>query len=81
MTTARAPFRFAAPDKVAHDEQASLGNALNALLAQTRVPDCIVALADNCTDQAEQVARRFRGVTVMRTVGNAEHKVGALNQG
>jgi glycosyltransferase involved in cell wall biosynthesis len=65
----------------AHNEQDSIGNVLNALLTQTRVPDRIVVVADNCTDRTEQIARRFRGVTVMRTVGNTERKVGALNQG
>jgi cellulose synthase/poly-beta-1,6-N-acetylglucosamine synthase-like glycosyltransferase len=65
----------------AHNEQDSIGNVLNALLTQTRVPDRIVVVADNCTDKTEQIARRFRGVTVMRTVGNTERKVGALNQG
>jgi len=65
----------------AHNEEGSIGNVLNALLTQTRVPDRIVVVADNCTDKTEQIARRFRGVTVMRTVGNTERKVGALNQG
>src|SRR5580658_4485805 len=65
----------------AHNEETSIANALNALLTQTRIPDRIVVIADNCTDKTEQVARRFRGVTVMRTVDNAERKVGALNQG
>jgi poly-beta-1,6-N-acetyl-D-glucosamine synthase len=63
-----------------HNEEDSIGNVLNALLTQTRVPDRIVVIADNCTDKTEQIARRFRGVTVMRTVGNTERKVGALNQ-
>ena len=65
----------------AHNEETSIANTLNALLTQTRIPDRIVVIADNCTDKTEQVARRFRGVTVMRTVGNTERKVGALNQG
>jgi hypothetical protein len=65
----------------AHDEEASIGNVLNSLLTQTRVPDRIVVIADNCNDKTEQIARRFRGATVMRTVGNTERKVGALNQG
>jgi biofilm PGA synthesis N-glycosyltransferase PgaC len=65
----------------AHNEEDSIGNVLNALLTQTRVPDRIVVMADNCTDKTEAIARRFRGVTVMRTVGNTERKVGALNQG
>jgi len=65
----------------AHNEEATIGKNLNALLTQTRVPDRIVVIADNCTDRTEQIARRYRGVTVMRTVGNTERKVGALNQG
>ena len=64
----------------AYNEESSIGNVLNALLTQTRVPDRIVVVADNCTDKTEQIARRFRGVTVMRTVGNTERKVGALNR-
>jgi poly-beta-1,6-N-acetyl-D-glucosamine synthase len=64
----------------AHNEEATIGKNLNALLTQTRVPDRIVVIADNCTDRTEQIARRYRGVTVMRTVGNTERKVGALNQ-
>ena len=64
----------------AHNEEASIGRNLHALLTQTRVPDRIVVIADNCTDRTEQIARRYRGVTVMRTVGNTERKVGALNQ-
>jgi len=65
----------------AHNEEASIGAMLNALLGQTRVPDRIVVIADNCTDRTEQIARRFRSVTVMRTVANTDRKVGALNQG
>jgi glycosyltransferase involved in cell wall biosynthesis len=64
----------------AHNEEATIGKNLNALLTQTRVPDRIVVIADNCTDRTEQIARRYRGVTVMRTVDNTERKVGALNQ-
>jgi poly-beta-1,6-N-acetyl-D-glucosamine synthase len=65
----------------AHNEEAAIGKNLHALLTQTRVPDRIVVIADNCTDRTEEIARRYRGVTVMRTVGNTERKVGALNQG
>ena len=64
----------------AHNEEATIGRNLHALLTQTRVPDRIVVIADNCTDRTEEIARRYRGVTVMRTVGNTERKVGALNQ-
>lgn len=65
----------------AHDDEATIGRTLEALLTQSRVPDRIVLLADSCTDRTEELARRFRGVTVMRTVDNTERKVGALNQG
>ena len=65
----------------AHNEEASIGKNLHTLLTQTRVPDRIVVIADNCTDRTEEIARRYRGITVMRTVGNTERKVGALNQG
>ena len=64
----------------AHNEEATIGKTLHALLTQTRVPDRIVVIADNCTDETEKIARRYRGVTVMRTVGNTDRKVGALNQ-
>ena len=64
----------------AHNEEATIGKNLHTLLTQTRVPDRIVVIADNCTDRTEQIAHRYRGVTVMRTVGNTERKVGALNQ-
>jgi hypothetical protein len=33
----------------AHDEEASIGNVLNSLLTQTRVPDRIVVIADTAT--------------------------------
>jgi cellulose synthase/poly-beta-1,6-N-acetylglucosamine synthase-like glycosyltransferase len=65
----------------AHNEESGIGHTLNALLGQTRRPDRIVVICDNCTDQTEDIARRYRGVTVMATVGNTERKVGALNQG
>ena len=60
--------------------EASTGNALNALLAQSRVPDRIVVLADNCTDKTEQIARRFRGHADAHC-RHTDRKVGALNQG
>lgn len=64
----------------AHNEEATIAKTLDALLTQSRVPDRIVVIADNCTDGTETIARRYRGVTVMRTVDNADRKVGALNQ-
>ena len=63
----------------AHDEEAVLGSTLDSLAEQTRRPDRVVVIADNCTDATVEVARR-RGVDVVETVGNKEKKAGALNQ-
>jgi hypothetical protein len=63
----------------AHNEQDSIGRTIQALLAQTRRPDRIIVVADNCTDKTVEIARRFgRRVTVVETVGNKDRKVGAL---
>jgi biofilm PGA synthesis N-glycosyltransferase PgaC len=63
----------------AHNEQASIERTIKALLTQTRVPDRIVVVADNCSDDTVKLARRFdRRVTVIETVGNTDRKVGAL---
>jgi len=65
----------------AHNEADGIGRTLQALLKQTRPADRIVVLADNCTDDTAEIARGYRGVTVMVTVGNTDRKVGALIQG
>ena len=63
----------------AHNEQESIARTLKALLGQTRQPDRIVVVADNCTDQTVQIATAFgRRVTVIETIGNRDRKVGAL---
>jgi cellulose synthase/poly-beta-1,6-N-acetylglucosamine synthase-like glycosyltransferase len=63
----------------AHDEEDALRTTLPALLAQSRPPDRVVVVADNCTDGTVEVARSF-GVEVFETVGNTDKKAGALNQ-
>lgn len=63
----------------AHNEEPVLGHTLTSLAEQTRSPDRIVVIADNCTDATADVARRH-GVDVVETVGNTEKKAGALNQ-
>ncbi len=63
----------------AHNEEAVLGLTLESLVAQTRPPDRVVVLADNCTDATVEVARRHQ-VQVVETVDNSEKKAGALNQ-
>ncbi|WP_426593202.1 glycosyltransferase [Cellulomonas sp. McL0617] len=63
----------------AHDEEAIIAVALTSLSHQTRAPDRVVVVADNCTDGTVRIARE-RGVEVIETVGNTQHKAGALNQ-
>lgn len=63
----------------AHDEAASLPITLAALAEQTRRPDRVVVVADNCTDDTADIARLF-GHEVVETVGNTHKKGGALNQ-
>jgi cellulose synthase/poly-beta-1,6-N-acetylglucosamine synthase-like glycosyltransferase len=63
----------------AHNEEESIARTIKALLSQTRQPDRIVVVADNCSDRTVQIARGFgRRVTVIETVGNRDRKVGAL---
>ena len=63
----------------AHDEEAVIGATLRRSPDQSRRPDRVVVVADNCTDATAQVARGY-GVEVVETVGNTEKKAGALNQ-
>jgi biofilm PGA synthesis N-glycosyltransferase PgaC len=63
----------------AHNEEGSIARTLHALLSQTRRPDRILVVADNCTDRTVEIASRMgRRVTVIQTVGNRDRKVGAL---
>ncbi|MEV7817575.1 glycosyltransferase family 2 protein [Streptomyces flaveolus] len=63
----------------AHNEAARISAAIAALRAQSRQPDWIVVVADNCTDATAGIARQA-GVTVVETAGNRHKKAGALNQ-
>lgn len=66
----------------AHNEQGSIAGTIQALLDQERVPDKIIVLADNCTDDTFKVAIRFPApVIAVETVNNPHKKSGALNQG
>ena len=62
----------------AHNEAACIGATVDALKAQTRRPDRIIVVADNCTDDTETVAAAH-GAEVLTTVGNTGRKAGALN--
>src|SRR6478609_11126655 len=60
----------------AHDEEAVIGATLRSLADQTRRPDRIIVIADNCADATGEVAGAS-GVEVVETVGNTEKKAGA----
>ncbi len=63
----------------AHNETLTIGATLESLWGQARPPERVVVVADNCTDDTADVARRG-GAEVFTTVGNHEKKAGALNQ-
>ncbi len=63
----------------AHNEELTIAAALDSLWGQTRPPDRVVVVADNCTDDTSEIARRH-GADVFTTVGNTDKKGGALNQ-
>jgi cellulose synthase/poly-beta-1,6-N-acetylglucosamine synthase-like glycosyltransferase len=64
----------------AHNEEASIGSTIAALLSQTRPIDQIVVISDNSTDRTFEIACS-QPITAIRTVGNAHRKAGALNAG
>lgn len=64
----------------AHNEADQIAATIESLLGQTRKPDLVVVVADNCTDDTVEIARRYP-VTVMETVDNSHRKSGAMNQG
>jgi len=63
----------------AHDEALTIAATLRSLRGQTRPPDQVIVVADNCTDDTADIARNH-GAEVFTTVGNTEKKAGALNQ-
>ncbi|MEU8032626.1 glycosyltransferase family 2 protein [Streptomyces sp. NPDC049099] len=63
----------------AHNEAGRIGAAIAALRAQSREPERIVVVADNCTDATADNARRA-GATVVQSADNRHKKAGALNQ-
>ncbi len=63
----------------AHDEAASIGQTIDSLLAQSRRPDRVVVVADNCSDATAAIARAH-GAEVRESVANTDKKAGALNQ-
>lgn len=70
----------------AHNEGSKVGQAipqitetLNSLIGQTVVPNRIVVIADNCTDDTVALAKQ-QGVGVFETKENVHKKAGGLNQ-
>jgi poly-beta-1,6-N-acetyl-D-glucosamine synthase len=63
----------------AHNEAATVHIAVDALSTQTRIPDDVIVVADNCTDETAANARAC-GARVEVTVDNTDKKAGALNQ-
>ena len=64
----------------AHDEETTIGAAIDSLRAQRRPPDEIVVVDDRCTDATAEIAEA-RGAMVLHTRDNVGRKAGALNQG
>ena len=79
-----APDRPAGPFSVtamipARDEEVHLPVTLSALYSQTRPPDTVWVIADNCTDKTAEIAGML-GASVYTTAGNRYRKAGGLNQ-
>lgn len=63
----------------AHNEEAVLAATLVGLAQQSRHPDRVIVVADNCSDGTADIARGS-GHEVWDTAGNRQRKGGALNQ-
>lgn len=63
----------------AHNEQDCIAKCIEAVKAQTRRPDYVVVVVDNCIDDTMEIAQ-YAGVDVFLTRGNTDKKAGALNQ-
>lgn len=63
----------------AHNEEFSLPTTLAALAKQTRPPDRVIVVADNCTDRTVEIAHEM-GHEAFESVNNVHKKGGALNQ-
>ena len=63
----------------AHNEEGSILATLASLVSQSRPPERIIVVADNCTDSTISLAE-LPGVEVFVTSDNTKKKAGALNQ-
>ena len=63
----------------AHNEEGSIQATLASLVSQSRPPERIIVVADNCTDATVSLALSA-GVEVFVTINNTKKKAGGLNQ-
>jgi poly-beta-1,6-N-acetyl-D-glucosamine synthase len=63
----------------AHNEAESIGATLSSVYEQTRRPDHVVVVCDNCTDGTYEIAEAM-GADAVQTHKNEHKKAGALNQ-
>ena len=63
----------------AHNEEATIHETLVAMKSQTRKPDRVIVVADNCTDRTIEIAKSH-GAEIFESVDNQLKKGGALNQ-
>lgn len=68
----------------AHNEEEIIIDTLSEIVKQSRKPDKVVVVADNCTDKTEKLVAKFMlkhpEVELMSTQNNDQRKAGALNQ-
>lgn len=64
----------------AHNEEAGIAETLGSLKKQSRPPDAIIVILDNCVDNTREEVQHFKNVTVFETVKNFKKKAGGLNQ-
>jgi cellulose synthase/poly-beta-1,6-N-acetylglucosamine synthase-like glycosyltransferase len=62
-----------------YNEEGCIGDALYSVWTQSRLPDRVIVVADNCSDGTAAVARIW-DAEVYKTVNNRHKKAGALNQ-
>ncbi len=84
LVMARTRGVFAGPVTItvlvpAHNEEASLPTTLASLFGQSRPPERVIVVADNCTDATPELALAA-GAEVFATVDNTHKKAGGLNQ-
>lgn len=63
----------------AHNEEGTIRATIQSLHGQTRPPDRIIVVADNCSDRTEELAYES-GAEVYPTLNNKYKKAGGLNQ-